>query len=97
MPDVPQTKNPEPEFIDKMVTVAKALAAQVQGDDEEVYLSSTQVIKDSGAQSGAEIRKQTTRQGLWELWMRRPLWQRLLIAFLLGCALLCFKLLIFGL
>lgn len=91
-----QTKNPEPEFIDKMVTVAKALAAQVQGDDGEVYLSATQVIKEPEAQSGPEIRKQSPRPGIWELWMRQPLWKRLLMAFLLGCALLTLKLLIFG-
>jgi hypothetical protein len=34
-----QTKNPEPEFIDKMIAVGKAFGAEVQGDDGEVYLS----------------------------------------------------------
>jgi len=38
-----QTKNPEAEFIDKMVVVAKLLGAKVQGDDEEVYFSSTDI------------------------------------------------------
>jgi hypothetical protein len=35
-----ETKNPEPEFVDKMVIVAKALKARVQGDDGEFYESS---------------------------------------------------------
>lgn len=38
-----QTKNPKPEFIDKMVHFAKLLQANVQGDEGEVYLSSTEV------------------------------------------------------
>lgn len=37
------TKNPEPEFIDKLVAIAKALGARVQGDEGEVYPSSTDV------------------------------------------------------
>lgn len=37
------TKNPEPEFIDKMVAIAKLLRAKVQGDDDEVYFSSTDI------------------------------------------------------
>lgn len=35
------TKNPEAEFVDKMVAVAKKLNAKVQGDDGETYQSST--------------------------------------------------------
>ena len=35
------TKNPEAEFVDKMVSVAKKLNAKVQGDDGETYQSST--------------------------------------------------------
>jgi hypothetical protein len=34
------TKNPEPEFIDKIVVVAKSLGAKVQGDEGEVILVS---------------------------------------------------------
>jgi hypothetical protein len=35
------TKNPEAEFVDKMVAVAAKLKAKVQGDDGETYQSST--------------------------------------------------------
>ena len=38
-----QTKNPEPEFIDKVVAIAKILEARVQGDDGEIYHSSTDI------------------------------------------------------
>ncbi|MDR2983004.1 MAG: hypothetical protein LBV12_12270 [Puniceicoccales bacterium] len=37
------TKNPSPEFIDKMTVLAKKLDARVQGDDLEIYESSTQI------------------------------------------------------
>ena len=39
-----QTKNPESEFVDKMVTISKKLSARVQGDDGEIYLSSVEVL-----------------------------------------------------
>src|SRR5437773_6087542 len=42
------TKNPEPEFIDKMIAVARELHAKVQGDDGEVYLSATEIQKQAG-------------------------------------------------
>ncbi len=79
-----QTKNPEPEFIEKMVTVARALGAKVQGDDEEVYLSSTQIQKEEILPSVQPIPVL-----LW------PLWKQLASAFLLGCVLLVLKLLFF--
>ena len=42
-----QTKNPEAEFIDKMVAIAKHFKAVAQGDDGEVYLSATEVRRDT--------------------------------------------------
>jgi hypothetical protein len=39
-----QTKNPEPQFIDKMVSLSKHLDARVQGDDGEIYLSSVEIL-----------------------------------------------------
>lgn len=41
------TKNPDPEFIDKMVAVSRMLNAVVQGDDGEVYLSATEIQTES--------------------------------------------------
>ncbi len=40
-----ETKNPEPEFVDKMVAVAKALEAKVQGDEGEIYESSADLTR----------------------------------------------------
>lgn len=37
------TKNPDAELVDKMVTVATKLQARLQGDDGEIYLSSTRI------------------------------------------------------
>jgi hypothetical protein len=78
-----QTKNPEPEFIDKMVIVAQKLGAKVQGDDEEVYLSSTQIQKEEAQPSVQPITAVS-----W------PLWKQLVFAFLIGCVLLTVKLLL---
>ena len=78
-----QTKNPEPEFIDKMVEVARALGAKVQGDDEEVYLSSTRIQKEE-VQPAVPIIAVLS----W------PLWKQMIFAFMIGCVLLVLKLLI---
>ena len=85
------TKNPEPEFINKMVAVARALGARVQGDDGEIYLSATEV-QDEGPKS-APTAPATKPSGGFSQW---PLWKRCLAAFLFGCVLLGLKLLIFG-
>src|SRR5215216_3734472 len=37
------TKNPEAEFVDKMVAIAAKLQAKVQGDDGEIYASSSDI------------------------------------------------------
>ena len=86
------TKNPEPEFIDKLVGVALALRAQVQGDDGEVYLSATE-IQTEAVESRPSARHQPQPLQVFLLW---PLWKRLVAAFLLGCVLLVLKVLIFG-
>jgi hypothetical protein len=85
------TKNPEPEFIDKMVAVSRALGAAVQGDDGEVYLSATEIQKESEPPASAAPAVQTPLA-----FFRWPLWKQLIAAFLLGCVLLGLKLLIFG-
>ena len=36
------TKNPDEPLIDKMIAIARALGAQVQGDDDEIYLNGYQ-------------------------------------------------------
>ena len=86
------TKNPEPEFIDKMVAVARTLRAKVQGDDGEVYLSATEIQKDPTA-AGAPVSPPASRPSFFSRW---PFWRKLLAAFLLGCVLLALKLLLFG-
>lgn len=40
------TKNPAPEFIDKMVAIAQRLRAKVQGDEGEIYLSATEILEE---------------------------------------------------
>jgi hypothetical protein len=86
------TKNPEPEFIDKIVAVARELLANVQGDDGEVYLSATEIQKAEfePAASGPYPARSAPAVSQW------PLWKQLAAAFLLGCVLLALKLLIFG-
>ena len=86
------TKNPEPEFIDKMVAVARELLAKVQGDDGEVYLSATEIQKEE-VEPAASLRCPATLASAVFQW---PLWKQLVAAFLLGCVLLALKLLIFG-
>jgi hypothetical protein len=86
------TKNPEPEFIDKMVAVARALRAQVQGDDGEVYLSATEIQKDDPVPS---LRAPDAARPAF-VFFQWPLWKKLIAAFLLGCVLLALKLLFFG-
>jgi hypothetical protein len=87
-----RTKNPEPEFIDKMVAVARELRAKVQGDDGEVYLSATEIQKEE-AEPAAPA---PARQRATPAFFKWPLWKQLIAAFLLGCVLLAVKLLIFG-
>lgn len=87
------TKNPEPVFIDKLVLVAKALQAKVQGDDGEVYLSATEIQKE---QPLPDVAPATTAASPLSKFLAWPLWKQALAAFLLGCVLLVFKLLIFG-
>jgi hypothetical protein len=86
------TKNPEPEFIDKLVAVARDLRAKVQGDDGEVYLSATEIQKEDGQRPAPA----TPAAPAVPAFSRWPLWKRMLAAFLLGCILLALKLLIFG-
>jgi hypothetical protein len=43
------TKNPEPEFIDKMVAISRILGAKVQGDDGEIYRSATETYEEDNA------------------------------------------------
>ena len=86
------TKNPEPEFIDKMVAVARELRAKVQGDDGEIYLSATEIQKEE-LQSPAPSTPTASSAPAFFGW---PLWKQLIAAFLLGCVLLALKLLIFG-
>jgi hypothetical protein len=87
------TKNPEPEFIDKMVAVAGALRAQAQGDDGEVYLSATEIQRDKPPGVATPSVTAPSRASVFLRW---PLWKQLLAAFLLGCVLLTLKLLILG-
>ncbi len=86
------TKNPEPEFIDKMVAVSRALRAAVQGDDGEVYLSATEIQKEQSQPPTSSAPAVQTPPAFF----RWPLWKQLIAAFLLGCVLLALKLLIFG-
>jgi len=83
------TKNPESEFVDKMIAVAKSLGAKVQGDDGEVYLSATEILKDEADENPpAPVARSSA-------FFRWPLWKQLLAAFAFGCVLLGLKLLIF--
>jgi hypothetical protein len=86
------TKNPEPEFIDKLVGVASTFRAKAQGDDGEVYLSATEVQKET-VESPPSAQQLPRPQPAFLRW---PLWKQLVAAFLLGCVLLALKLLIFG-
>jgi len=76
-------KDPEPEFLDKMVRLAKALGAKVQGDDDEVYLSADR------------IRKHRDTPSLAAAVLAWPLRKQLVAAFLFGSVLLALKLLFF--
>jgi hypothetical protein len=88
------TKNPESEFIDKMVAVAKSLGAKVQGDEGEVYLSATEILKDEADENPPP---QPRARVAWSpAFLRWPFWKQLVAAFLFGCILLGLKLLIFG-
>ncbi len=86
------TKNPELEFIEKMVAVAQEFCAKVQGDDGEVYLSATEIQGEEAQPSSPAV---TVKQDTWSVF-RWPLWKQLIAAFLLGCVLLALKLLLFG-
>jgi hypothetical protein len=48
------TKNPDPPTIEKMISIAKKLNARVQGDDGEIYISSTDVKFPSQTYSSPE-------------------------------------------
>ena len=86
------TKNPEPEFMDKLVAVAGALGAKLQGDDGEVYLSSTEVQgKDVASSAPAPCPPRSL-----PAFFHWPRWKLMVVGFLLGCVLLGLKLLIFG-
>jgi len=76
-------KDPEPEFLDKMVRLAKALGAKVQGDDDEVYLSADR------------IRKHRDTPSLAVAVLAWPLRKQLVAAFLFGSVLLALKMLFF--
>ena len=86
------TKNPEPEFIDKLVKVAAALQAKVQGDDGEVYLSATEIQK-THLEPTTHKPQPTPVIHAFFLW---PKWKQCLVAFVFGCVLLALRLLIFG-
>ena len=84
------TKNPEAEFVDKMVAVARALRAKVQGDDGEVYLSAAEIQRDKPpAVASPPAPDSPTAFVGW------PVWKQMLAAFLLGCVLLALKHLVF--
>jgi hypothetical protein len=86
------TKNPEPEFIDKMVAVARELHAKVQGDDGEVYFSAAEIQKEELEPDASVPRPPRPAPAVFQ-W---PRWKQLVAAFLLGCVLLALKLLVFG-
>jgi hypothetical protein len=86
------TKNPEPEFIDKIVSVAKALLAKAQGDDGEVYLSATEIQKGEAEPS----KPAPSPQPFIPPFFKWPLRKQLIAAFLIGCAALALRILIFG-
>ena len=86
-----ETKNPSPEFINKMVAVSQRLSAKVQGDDGEIYLSATETREEGEEDLTAS--KDGAGTFAFQQW---PLWKKLGAAFLLGCVLLALKLLIFG-
>ncbi|MEO7297865.1 MAG: hypothetical protein ABI042_04735 [Verrucomicrobiota bacterium] len=85
------TKNPEPEFVDKLVEMARKLRARVQGDDGEVYLSAKEIQKEETPPDTLTLHN-APRLSVFFQW---PLWKQLVAAFLLGCVLLGLKLLIF--
>ena len=86
------TKNPEKEYIEKLVEVAKVFCARVQGDDGEIYLSATNTFEEPLDTSTLNelIGKRQPSISSW------PLGKKLIAAFLLGCALLALKILLFG-
>ena len=49
------TKNPEDEFVDKMVAVAARLNAKVQGDDGETYRSLTDILQPEPSASASSL------------------------------------------
>ena len=64
------TKNPEPEFIDKMESVAKALQAKVVGDDGEIYETAELTIQPEKLPEGSVMRAGTFR------WEDLPAWKQ---------------------
>lgn len=82
------TKNPEPEFIDKLVVIARALNAKAQGDDHEVYRSATEYYHETAPDAAEPAVIRASRPLSFRL--------QLILAFLLGCVLLGLKLLFFG-
>ncbi len=86
------TKNPDPEFINKMVSLAGSLGAKVRGDDGEIYRSATDVLHEPPPASPPPVEAQ------YEVpqFLRWPLWKQMIAAFLLGCILLALKLWMLG-
>lgn len=71
------TKNPEPEFIDKIVAIAHAFRAIAQGDDGEVYLSATTIRPEPSNPTREALTLQAHTQSL-------PDWRLLLLALLIA-------------
>lgn len=71
------SKNPEPELVEKMVVVAKALRAKVEGDDGEIYESATKIDQSGG--SVAAIAVPSASFGAPFRWEALPLWKRLVL------------------
>jgi hypothetical protein len=61
------TKNPEAEFVDKMVAIAECLKATVQGDDGEVYRSSAETVKPEPPQQIHSGVRRKPGSWLWRL------------------------------
>jgi len=70
-----------------MIAIAKELQAKVQGDDGEVYLSSTEIEREEVQPTNPASPPRFSAP--W------PFWKQLALAFLLGCVLLALKLLLF--
>lgn len=60
------TKNPDPPVIEKMLTIAKALNAKVQGDDGEIYRSPTDTYHEEEDTAPASETVNPTKTSWWK-------------------------------